>query len=102
MLFVRDREVMIHDRKRIAVGVKSGLRTNALLLGIQFSAQRNIAVAGRIRIHGAVGAAHPVGNVTDENVEPTDSYRTCLRAREAFDAPGEQRPCSHLPFKQIL
>jgi hypothetical protein len=43
-----------------------------------------------------------MGNVTDEDVEPGDPYRPRLRAREAFDAPGELRPCSHLPFKQFL
>src|SRR5216683_6008502 len=43
-----------------------------------------------------------MGNVTDEEVEPIDPCRPCLRPREAFDTFRELRPCLHLPLKQFF
>jgi hypothetical protein len=41
-------------------------------------------------------------NVANEDVEPIDLYLPHLRAREAFDALCELRPCSRLSLKECL
>jgi hypothetical protein len=40
--------------------------------------------------------------MSDEDVEPIDAHRPGLRAREAFDALRELRPCSRLPLEQVF
>src|SRR5712692_5511901 len=87
VLSVSDREVMIHDWKRIAVDSEVLIKLHTLLFRRQiYRAQEAEAFRNRLPVDSRSCTANTMRNVTEEYVEPIDSHRPCVRPCEAFNA----------------
>jgi hypothetical protein len=100
---VNDRQVTIHDWKRIAVDREVVIERQALFLRRQI---RRTQEAGPLRdrfpVDGRRCVTDTMGNVTDEDVEPIDPYWPCRCVRKTFNASRELRPSAHLSFEQFF
>src|ERR1035437_6655340 len=100
---VSNRQMMIHDWKRIAVDREGLIELQTLFLRRQVPRTQEAGTfRDRLPVDRRRCATHTMGNVTDEEVDQIDPYRPCLRARKAFNAFREQRPCPRLPFEQFF
>jgi len=103
VLSVCDRQVMIHDWKRIAVDHEVLTELHTFFLSRQiFRAQEARAFRNRLTINRRRGARYAMGNVANEDVEPIDPHPPCIRPCETFNAFRELRPCPHLPVRQFF
>src|SRR5271163_797113 len=103
VLLVSNSEMTLDDWKRITVDREVLAKLHTLFLRRQISrTQEARPLRNRLSIHGRRRTGDSMRNVTNEDVEPIDSHLPRRRAREAFDALCELRPCARLPLKQCF
>src|SRR5215831_1792891 len=100
MLAVDDREMVVDDRKWIAIDCVIRVERNSPFFGIEiFRTKETRPLRNGIAIDSGSGTRHAMRNMSHENIEPVDAHATRVCIGKPFYSTCKARPGLALIFK---